>query len=191
MTLQHRRSEASCVLLTLFASLLAPGCGSDDDSSELPGQPVTCAWFSGENCWRAAATEFAACASDTQGTFDAASTTCTTADGGRVSFGSPLPVDIPDDYAWDFTVESNGATCGRYRSNDSGIALTTPGAEVRVDVKGAGEVVTCPDGSQYSITLFDAFECLFDLPGIAWTEGTEVWVSVLGTDDGSIFDCTR
>ncbi|HEU5077002.1 MAG TPA: hypothetical protein VFU02_22585 [Polyangiaceae bacterium] len=191
MTLLHRRSTAWWVLLTLPGILLALGCGSDDDSSELPGEPVTCAWFTGENCWRTAATEFAACASDTQGTFDAASATCTTADGGKVSFGSPVPVAIPNDYAWDFTVESNGATCGRYQSNDSGIALTTPNAEVRVDVEGTGEVVTCPDGSQYSIPLFDAFECLFDLPGIAWTEGTEVWVSLLGADDGSIFDCTR
>ena len=175
----------------LLSSLLLLGCGSDDDEGELPGEPITCAWFTGENCWRSMANEFGACASDSQGSFDAAGTTCTTPDGGRVSFGSPVPSDVDVDYPWDFTVENNGASCGRYQSTGRGIVLTTPSGVVRVDARGTGEVVTCPDGSQYSIGLTAAFECLFDLPGISWAEGTGLWVNLIGADDGSVFDCTR
>lgn len=177
--------------LALLASLLLFGCGSDDGDGKLPGEPVSCAWFTGENCWRMAANEFGACASDSQGSFDAAATTCTTPDGGRVSFGSPVPASIDEDYAWDFTVENGSTLCGRYQSNDRSIVLTTPNGEVRVDVRGTGEVVTCPDGSQHSIGIAAAFECLFDLPGISWSEGTGLWVNLVGADDGSVVDCTR
>ena len=177
--------------LPLILVLVASGCGSDDNDDGLPGDPITCEWFMGDNCWRTTATEFGACASDSQGAFDASATSCTTEDGGQVSFDSPVPVDIDTDYPWDFTVENNGTTCGRFQSNNSGFLLTTPSGEVRADASIAGEVITCPDGSKYSIPISDAFECLFDLPGIAWSESSALSVNLTGGDDNSIFDCTR
>lgn len=176
----------------LLASLLALGCGSDDDDSGgLPGEPVTCDWFAGDNCWRSLVNEFGACASDSQGTFDAAGTTCTTADGGSVTFDSPLPADIPTDYPWHFTVENNATLCGRFQAPERSFVLTTPNGVVRAEARGLGEVVTCPDGSQYSIGIAAAFECLFDLPGIGWGAGSVVSVNLMGADDGSAFSCAR
>jgi len=190
MNPSHRR-RTHCLLLTLFASLLALGCGDDGDGG-LPGEPVNCEWFTGENCWRRAANEFAACASNSQGTFDGDKTECTTADGGRVAFASPVPSDILVEDPWDFEVESNGTRCGRYQSDDHSIELTTASGTVRVTVHGtSGEVVTCPDGSEYSISLSSLFECPFELPGISWVQGDSLRVNLVGADDSVIFDCAR
>lgn len=180
-------------MLPLLLAVVATGCGDDNDEG-LPGEPITCEWFTGDNCWRKAATEFGTCASDSQGAFDAGGTTCSMPDGGQVSFASPVPVDIDDNYAWDFTVQNNGTTCGRFQSfsSSSKLLLTTPSGLVRAEGSIAGEVITCPDGSKYSIPLANAFECLFDLPGISWgSVDTGLFVSVLGGDGGSAFDCTR
>ena len=186
-------SLALRVGLPLLLVLVATGCGSDDNDDGLPGDPITCEWFTGDNCWRTTATEFGACASDSPGTFDAGATTCTTADGGSVSFGSPVPTEVDADDPWDFTVANNGTMCGRFQSlsNDGGFVLTTPNGEVRAEASIAGEVMTCPDGSKYSIPISDAFECLFDLPGIAWSDSSTLSVNLVGGDDNSIFECTR
>jgi hypothetical protein len=192
-TIALHRALAPRVTLALFLAIVASGCGDDNDEGA-PGEAVSCEWFAGDNCWRKAANEFAACASDSQGAFDASATTCTTTDGGQVSFPAPVPVDVDVDYSWDFTVENSGMACGHFQSlsNDNGYLLTTPSGEVRAEATAAGEVITCPDGAQYSIPIASAFECLFDLPGISWGAlETSLFVSLMGGDDTSIFDCTR
>jgi len=186
------RPLALRVGLCLLLVLAATGCGSDDNDDGLPGDPITCEWFTGANCWRATATEFGACSSDSQGAFDASATSCTSEDGGQVSFDSPVPAEIDADYPWDFTVANNGTPCGRFQSIGDGFVLTTPSGDVRAAANIAGEVITCPDGSKYSIPMSDAFECLFDLPGIGWSESSSTLsVNLVGGDDNSIFECTR
>lgn len=192
-TIESRRALAPRAALALLLALVLAGCGGDNDEGP-PGEAISCEWFAGDNCWRKAANEFAACASDSQGAFDASATTCTTADGGQVSFASPVPIDVELEYSWDFTVDNSGTACGHFQSlsNDNGYLLTTPSGEVRAEATGFSEVITCADGSQYSIPISSAFECLGDLPGVSWGAlETSLFVSLMGADDTTIFDCTR
>lgn len=188
----YRRNEEIDRVCAGVCPLLV-GCGGDNDDSGPTGEPITCEWFTADNCWRRAANELAECASDVQGSFDATASTCTMEDGGVVRFARPVPEDVDVDYAWDFSVENNGAECGSFRSlpNDSGLVLTTPSGEVRAEATLAREVITCPDGSAYAIGFSDAFECLFELPGIAWSESLVLSVSLTGADAGTLFTCAR
>ncbi len=145
----------------------------------------------GDNCWRTSVNAFAQCASDQRGTFDAERKVCTTPDGGVIRFATSVPHDVDFDYLWDFTIESQGMSCGTYKAlpNDSGASLSTPGGEVRSESGGSGQVFVCPDGSRFTLPIDQAFSCLFSLPGIAWSEAAALSVSLTGADDGQLFSC--
>src|SRR5687768_15859967 len=83
-------------------------CGGADLTCELLADPT--------NCWAEAAAALKAClpAGTTPATLASDRASCSFADGTRIVFDAPLPTSNFDLEGLGFTIERDGATCGRF-----------------------------------------------------------------------------
>jgi hypothetical protein len=179
------------MMVAALAALGLAACGGGDGGGGgSQATPITCAWFAGANCWRQVAAAASACAEPTAtGTFDAGTTTCTYGDGVVVQFATPASQSTgAADAPWSFSVRApGGAACASLVETATSLAVTTSAGTFREDVAGSGVVLTCPDGSRYSIGALEALSCdLATLPGYAWSESSgQVTFSLLGQGVGA------
>ncbi len=165
----------------LFFVCLAAGCDSSGDATG-GGDPLTCEWLEGANCWKAALAEAKACTTEgsvEQGAMDFGTGVCTYADGATVTFaGLSDPFD-PNTDVWDATVtDAGGAFCARFVEADEGMTLTTASGSVSVSTSGDRYDLTCPDGTTRSTPQLSLFSCdLSHAPGRA-SSGSPTWISL-------------
>lgn len=180
----------------LALALAVAGCGGDDGNADL-GTPIDCSWFAGNNCWKASAAAATACTDGSAtGTFNGATTTCTYGDSTTIQFDpwASASVSWNQDVPWDFTVISSTATtCARYKETDTSMTLTTSLGTFSESYAGSKVLLTCPDGSRFSVDMMDALSCnLADLPGTV-SSGGGGWINfgLLGAPptDGTLWRC--
>jgi hypothetical protein len=182
--------------LVLALALAVVGCGGDDGNAD-PGTPIDCSWFAGSNCWKASAAAATACTDGSAtGTFNGATTTCTYGDSTTIQFDPSASASASwnEDVPWDFTVISSTATtCARYKETDTSTTLMTSLGTFVESYAGSTVLLTCPDGSGFSIGVMDALSCNWaDLPG-TFTSGAGGWINFgfLGAPamDGTLWRC--
>jgi hypothetical protein len=176
------------ILAAVTAAALAACGGGDGGGSS--ATPITCAWFTGPNCWKTVAAAATTCADGlATGTFDAGTTACTYGDGVSVQFSTPASQSYgAADAPWNFSVRAaGGAACATLVETATSLSLTSPAGTFREDVVGSTVFLTCPDGSRSSIDGFAALSCGFAvLPGYGWSESSGlVTYSLLGMETGS------
>jgi hypothetical protein len=128
---------------------LSAACGRLEFQSV--GTTLDCGWVTSEqNCWLSLLEEVSTCAvpASSFGTFDAARTTCTYAEGWQVEFDQPFP---PTDNTLRLAVSQGGTPCLRF--SRSGGSISDFGLEL---ADGAGRAVsaTLADGT-YTLTCRD------------------------------------
>lgn len=192
-------SLATLPLATL--PLLTLACGDDDGDK---GDPLTCEWLEGDNCWKEsvkAATQ--GCApGEATGVLSADGKTCTFEDGAVINFAKPIDLKAgTNDIEWDFSIVRGGQECASFRETDSGgsttqLTFTTALGSFTEHVEGTTLSMACPDGAAYSangFSLLQQCENAFSiLPGTATSgTGTTVSFSLLGAAGGSapLFVC--
>jgi hypothetical protein len=148
-------------VLALGGTLLlsAPACSS---SSSAPPDD-TCSFLADRNnCYVSLLAAVDDCLTDANGdgggvsvsgTLSADGASCTYASGRAVSFVGDARQYDASKTAQDVTVKLGGKTCLHYVSAPkASLTITQPdGRTLRVAVTGAGETITCPDGSQHGI----------------------------------------
>jgi hypothetical protein len=181
------------------------GCAGDDDDDNdtvLAGEPLDCAWFTGDNCWKTLVQSAASCAPPEAetGTLSEDGKSCTYAGGYDVTFDEPLTLPLDDFPPWNFVQKKDGAPCVTYDENpDSSLYLDVRGMQFKQVAVGFGAQFTCPDGSQFAAqNAFDVFfECMTlfsEGPGsVASWSGSSVNFALLRGMPGplSVFDCSR
>lgn len=169
---------------------LVGACGGPDElTCEVLADP--------ENCWAVAAEELAACMPDraTPAAMAADRGSCTFADGVVVAFDTPLPMDTLDLERLAFTIEVDGAPCGRFVDT----------FDNRMELTGSGETVVSElhPGSTFHLhcagqDFETAFDTLFTCAGEgipAPTDGFEVTPTTFQftitsvTTPGMLFRC--
>jgi hypothetical protein len=120
------------------------------------------------------------------GTLNSARNACTYQDGREVRFTNAVPAEVPDEYDWNFDVLNGmGATCLAFRSDERAMSVQTASGRVEQSNAGFDLLMTCPSGAKFRMTAEEAFTCLFDLPGSAWSSSGDFFsVSVLGGGEG-------
>ena len=180
---------ASCVALAA-----AGGC-SDPDT-------LTCEWLaSADNCWSNTALMAATClpSETASGTFSADNSTCNYPDGSGVVFTPALVLPLPDDPAWNFTVDGVNGACLHYEETAAGIKLTVGSQMVTNTFSGLGMTITCPDRSSVqtanAINLLGCPGSVGAVPGhfVGYSD-TSVSFGIVGTADGNslpVFACSK
>jgi len=178
------------------------GSGDDDDDDDdddaattdtVTAEPLDCAWFEGDNCWRDSQDEVTAKCQppDEQGLLDPSHTSCTFSDGTRITFGEPLNLDGDGPEDWDLSIIGPSGTTCRIVSDDEGLMVSVDGSTTRQTVDGMTFDIECPDGSVHGPGGLELIECgLENLPGTvsSWTS-TAVSFGFLG--DGLSFFCAE
>lgn len=159
--LRERRAAhgvVSLLSLGIVHGLSAQACSS---STAVPDD--TCAFAAdSNNCYRKLLAAVGECLTDASGdggpatgTLSADGMSCTYASGRTVSFvgdvrrygSSKDPIEVMD-----VTVAIGGKTCVHYIDTSNTLTVTEPdGGVLKVVAGGAGEIITCPDGSQHGI----------------------------------------
>lgn len=162
------------------------------------GEELTCEVLEDPgNCWATAAAELAACMPGraTPAVLAPDRASCTFADGVVVVFDTPLPDDNFDLEGLGFTVEVDGAQCGRFVDTFMNrMELTGSGETVVSELLPGGEFhLRCSDGD-----FETAFDTLFDCAALgipAPTDGFEVTPTTFRftvtsvTTPGELFRC--
>jgi hypothetical protein len=170
--------------------LFAAACGGPDElTCELLADP--------ENCWAVAAEELAACmpARATPAVMAADRGSCTFSDGVVVVFDDPLPMDNLELEGLGFTVEVDGAPCGRFVDTFNNRMELTGSSETVVSELHPGSLFHLHCGQGDFETAFDTlFTCAGE--GIpAPTDGFEVTATTFQftitsvTTPGTLFSC--
>ena len=191
-----------CSLLILVFVTAPFACGgriADDSASGSSdagsAQPLTCAWFSGPNCWSSAAATVASCLGSSPGfgKFSADRNTCTEPDGSTVTFQTPPPsppinggTDLAS-YLLNFTITRDGSLCAQVSSPSRfAFSLTTSAGTVSSYQDDSTLRLTCPDGTTYSATgsgpngWGEALPCLSQGPSIDFGGGGTTFEATLG-----------
>jgi hypothetical protein len=147
-----------------------------------------------ENCWAKAAGAMKACLpADAQGVLASDRGSCSFADGSRVVFETPLPSDTFSLDRLAFTVEKDGAECGRF--------VDTFGNRMELSAGGTSAVSELHPGGDFHLhcggtTYASDFDLLFTCPGgTAPTDGFDVQASrveftiVSVSSPGVLFTC--
>jgi hypothetical protein len=147
-----------------FLSLgIVPGLSALACSSSAAVPDDTCAFAADtNNCYRKLLAAVDDCLTDARsdggpamGTLSADGISCTYASGRTVTFvgdvrrygSSKNPIEVMD-----VTVAIGGKTCVHYIDTSNTLTVTEPdGGVLKVVAGGAGEIITCPDGSQHGI----------------------------------------
>lgn len=149
------RVLVSVVTFGVALGLCAPACSSSESAPD-----DTCGFVADpDNCYRKLLAAVDDCLTDVgdggipSGTLSADGTSCTYASGRTVTFvgdarqynASKTPADV--------TVTLGGKVCVHYVSQpQSSLKITQPdGRTLEVAVAGAGETITCPDGSRHGV----------------------------------------
>lgn len=162
------------------------------------GEELTCELLADPgNCWATAAEQLAACmpARATPAVLEPDRASCTFSDGVRVVFDTRLPTDNMDLEGLGFTVEVDGAQCGRFVDTFMNrMELTGSGETVVSELLAGSEFhLRCADGD-FSTEFGTLFDCAAE--GIpAPTDGFEVTPSSFAftvtsvTTPGELFRC--
>lgn len=169
--------------------LCCSACSSKED--------LTCEILSDPgNCWADKALAARACLPPATevGVLAADRASCLYADGTRIVFDTPLPVDSFDLERLAFTIETGGAMCARFVDTFANRMELTAGGGTVVSELHAGSTfhLHCDDGTTYS----SSFELLFTCPGgTAPTDGFSVEADLVTfsisavTTPGELFRC--
>lgn len=169
-------SLATAALLSLLSACEADSGPDQDEGGADPDSgaadagahtaALTCALIEGDNCWKDALDEIAACAPGEEQTgLLAPDRSSCSFDGAEVHFRS-LP-DLEND--WDFTVTAAGQPCvtvvhDEQDDHDRWTLVTASGTTEYVI--GDGARLGCPDGRTYETgNTLPLFDCLSDAPG--------------------------
>ena len=159
------------VLGVLSTAAKGSGCSAeytDDGSSDAwatapapspgPAQPMTCAFLSGDNCWKRVVAKIEACAGDvkTSGRFSEDRRVCAAPSGGKLELGGPVSTPAPGTTSvvgTDWRISSaGGETCAIGKILGVGRSLIDAQGEVVTfeSVSLLEYRVTCPDGSTFT-----------------------------------------
>lgn len=192
-----RKLAALGLVLGVVLVLVTPACSSDEAAPD-----DTCGFIADpNNCYRKLVAAVDECLTDANadggagafasGVLAADGMSCTYASGRMVTFVGDARKYQASDSAIDVTVTLGGKTCVHYVSTpQNSLTVTQPdGGILRVAVSGAGETITCPDGSRHGIDVQKLFGGCGDagavfgggLPGNATGgSGTSVSGSLVG-----------
>jgi len=124
-------------------------------------QALTCEMIAGQNCWRDALAEVAACApgASVTGTLSSDAKSCTYASGDSVTFeGDITNLDLESVFSFELT--TGGSLCTGFSSEEVPERHTVRTALGTASWTFADMVtLSCPDGSAYQMDTLAALKC--------------------------------
>ena len=199
------RALLSVLSIGAVLGLFAPACSSSSDTAP----DDTCGFIADpNNCYRRLLAAVDDCLTDANGDsgailsgkLSADGMSCTYASGRTVTFVGDARQYNASKTTVDVTVALGGKTCVHYVAQpQSNVTITQPdGGVLKVTLAGAGETITCPDGSQHGIDALKLFGGCGDggglfsggLPGTeTGTGGSSVSGSLVGMKHQA-YSCT-
>lgn len=179
----NKLSRTAALALSLAAAACSSGGGGGGGGGG-SATAIDCSWFTGANCYKDVANAAKACTNAAlTGRFNADTSLCTYTDGTTVQFDPAHTATMAFESfgPWDFTVvTSTATTCARYvDTGEWSWTLTAGGRTFSADLNQDPAILTCPDGSSYSIAGDLAMACLDDFPGwISSRSGALRWFSL-------------